>query len=50
MKRKRKAATQGGGLDVRGKPVSASRSEMAEVVLPTLSVHDRVALDNAMML
>jgi len=34
MKRKRKAATQGGGLDVRGKPVSASRSEMAEVVLP----------------
>src|SRR5438094_5153017 len=31
-------------------PVRLDSMGMAEVVLPTLSVHDRVALDNAMML
>ena len=31
-------------------PVRLDAMGMAEVVLPTLSVHDRVALDNAMML
>jgi acyl-CoA hydrolase len=34
MTPKRSNAPQGGGADLRGKPVSASRSEMAEVVLP----------------
>jgi malate dehydrogenase len=43
-------ATDAGRLRTAALPVRLARAGVAEVVLPTLSVAERVALDNAMML